>query len=90
MADSRTISQLDREASKHAVGRLVIQFRIERASRRVGQVAIMIFVVALIAMGSWSAFRLRDMSSFAQLIISDNYNSIVAGDRHSCRRREER
>jgi hypothetical protein len=48
MADNRTISQVDREASKHAVGRLVIQFRIERASRRVGRVAIVIFVIALI------------------------------------------
>jgi hypothetical protein len=48
MADSCTISQVDREASKHAVGRLVIQFRIERAARRVGRVAIVIFVIALI------------------------------------------
>jgi len=38
----------DREASKHAVGRLVIQFRIERASRRVGRIAIITFVIAII------------------------------------------
>lgn len=38
----------DREASKHAAGRLVIQFRIERASRRVGRIAIITFVIALI------------------------------------------
>jgi hypothetical protein len=48
MADNRTLSQIDREASKHAAGRLVIQFRIERAARRVGRIAIVIFVVALI------------------------------------------
>jgi hypothetical protein len=42
------MTEIDREASKHAVGRLVIQFRIERAARRVGRVAIIIFVVALI------------------------------------------
>jgi hypothetical protein len=40
--------ELGREASKHAVGRLVIQFRIERASRRVAWFAIITFVVALI------------------------------------------
>jgi hypothetical protein len=39
--------ELGREASKHAVGRLVIQFR-ERASRRVAWFAIITFVVALI------------------------------------------
>ena len=42
------MTENDREASKHAVGRLVIQFRIERASKRVGRVAIVIFVIALI------------------------------------------
>jgi hypothetical protein len=39
---------IEREASKHAVGRLVIQFRIERAAKRVAWFAAIIFVVALI------------------------------------------
>jgi hypothetical protein len=42
------MTENDREASKEAVSRLVIQFRVEQASRRVGRIAIVIFVVALI------------------------------------------
>ena len=38
----------DREASKYAVGRLVIQFRIERMTTRLGRIALTIFVLALI------------------------------------------
>ena len=40
--------QSDREASKRAVGRLVIQFRVERAAKRVAWFAGATFVVALI------------------------------------------
>ena len=36
------------EASKHVAARLVMQFRIERAVRRVGLAAIIIFVLVLI------------------------------------------
>ena len=36
------------EASKHVPARLVMQFRIERAVRRVGLAAIIIFVLVLI------------------------------------------
>jgi len=39
---------LDRDASKHAVGKLVIQFRIERAAKRVAWFAVATLVVALI------------------------------------------
>ena len=38
----------DCEVSKQAAGRLVIQFRIERASKRIGWFAAISFVVALI------------------------------------------
>ena len=41
-------SQFDREASKRAVDRLVIQFRVERAAKRVAWFAGATFVVALI------------------------------------------
>jgi len=51
------MTEIDREASKHAVGRLVIQFRIERASRRVGQVAIGVSVVWLVASIASRFFR---------------------------------
>jgi Zn-dependent membrane protease YugP len=40
--------ELSREASKHAVGRLVIQYRVERAIKRVAWIAAITFVVALI------------------------------------------
>ena len=40
--------ELSREASEHAVGRLVIQYRVERAIKRVAWFAAISFVVALI------------------------------------------
>ena len=40
--------EVDRDASKQAVGRLVIQYRVERAARRVAWFAAISFVVALI------------------------------------------
>jgi hypothetical protein len=42
------MTEIDREASKHAVGRLMIQYRVERAARRVAWFAAITFVVALI------------------------------------------
>jgi hypothetical protein len=42
------MTEIDREASKHAVGRLVVQYRVERAARRVAWFAAMSFLVALI------------------------------------------
>ena len=42
------MTEIDREATKHAVGRLVIQYRVERAARRVAWFAAISFVVALI------------------------------------------
>ena len=41
-------SELDREASKYAVSRLAIQYRIERAAKRVAWFAAISFVAALI------------------------------------------
>jgi predicted negative regulator of RcsB-dependent stress response len=37
-----------------------------------------IFVVALLALGGWSAWRLREMSGVTRLILSHNYDSVVA------------
>ena len=37
-----------------------------------------IFVVALILLGSWSAWKLHDMGKVARRIISENYDSVVA------------
>ena len=37
-----------------------------------------IFVVALLVLGAWSAWRLRDMGSVSRRIISNNYDSVVA------------
>jgi hypothetical protein len=42
------MTEIDRDASKQAVGRLVIQYRVERAARRVAWFAAISFVVALI------------------------------------------
>jgi hypothetical protein len=42
------MTEIDREASDRAVGRLVIQYRVERAARRAAWFAAMVFVVALI------------------------------------------
>jgi PAS domain S-box-containing protein len=37
-----------------------------------------IFVVVLLALGGWSAWRLREMSGVTRLILSHNYDSVVA------------
>ena len=38
----------------------------------------LVFVFALMALGGWSAWQLRQMGSVARLIISENYDSVVA------------
>jgi NtrC-family two-component system sensor histidine kinase KinB len=38
----------------------------------------MIFVVALVVLGGWSAFRLREMGQVSRRIIFNNYDSVVA------------
>lgn len=38
----------------------------------------LIFVAALVVLGGWSAWRLRDMGSVSRRIISNNYDSVVA------------
>jgi len=38
----------------------------------------MIFVVALVVLGGWSAFRLREMGQVSRRIISNNYDSVLA------------
>src|ERR1700682_4668977 len=38
----------------------------------------MVFVVALIALGGWSAYRLREMGGVSRRIISNNYDSVLA------------
>jgi len=42
-----------REASKYAVDRLVIQFRVERAAKRTARVAAISFAAALILIVPW-------------------------------------
>ncbi len=38
----------------------------------------LVFVVALVALGGWSAWRLREMGGVSRRIISNNYDSVVA------------
>src|SRR6185369_9238919 len=38
----------------------------------------LIFVAALLSLGGWSALRLREMGTVSRLIISNNYDSVVA------------
>src|SRR5581483_1988335 len=38
----------------------------------------LLFIVALVALGGWSAWRLRQMGDVSRLIISENYDSVVA------------
>ncbi|HEU0251849.1 MAG TPA: MCP four helix bundle domain-containing protein, partial [Pyrinomonadaceae bacterium] len=37
-----------------------------------------IFILALMALGAWSAWRLHDMGKVSRRIISENYDSVVA------------
>src|SRR6476620_1198201 len=38
----------------------------------------LIFVAAIVVLGSWSAWRLREMGGVSRSIISNNYDSVVA------------
>src|SRR6266446_4979077 len=38
----------------------------------------LVFVAALIVLGGWSAWRLREMGGVARRIISNNYDSVIA------------
>src|SRR5678816_4437393 len=38
----------------------------------------LIFVTALVVLGGWSAWRLREMGGVSRRIISNNYDSVVA------------
>src|SRR4030081_3877020 len=38
----------------------------------------LIFIVALVVLGGWSAWRLREMGGVSRRIISNNYDSVVA------------
>src|SRR5882762_2520728 len=38
----------------------------------------LVFVAALIVLGGWSAWRLREMGGVSRRIISNNYDSVVA------------
>jgi two-component system, NtrC family, sensor histidine kinase KinB len=37
-----------------------------------------VFIAALVVLGAWSAWRLHDMGKVSRLIISENYDSVVA------------
>ena len=37
-----------------------------------------VFIAALVALGGWSAWRLRDMGGVSRRIIAENYDSVVA------------
>ena len=38
----------------------------------------LVFIVAIVALGGWSAWRLRDMGKVSRRIISENYDSVIA------------
>src|SRR4051812_38489864 len=38
----------------------------------------LVFVAAIIVLGGWSAWRLRDMGDVSRRIISNNYDSVIA------------
>ena len=38
----------------------------------------LVFVVALVVLGGWSAWRLREMGGVSRRIISNNYDSVIA------------
>jgi two-component system, NtrC family, sensor histidine kinase KinB len=40
----------------------------------------MLFVAALVALGAWSVWRFRELSSLTQLIVTENYDSVEAAE----------
>ena len=43
----------------------------------------LVFVAALVVLGAWSAWRLREMGGVSRRIISNNYDSVVAAQEGS-------
>ena len=43
-------------------------------------VSFLVFVAALVVLGGWSAWRLREMGGVSRRIISNNYDSVVAAE----------
>src|SRR5215204_4040996 len=41
-------------------------------------ISYLVFVAALVVLGGWSAWRLREMGGVSRRIISNNYDSVVA------------
>ena len=46
--------------------------------RSVLTASLLVFVVALVLLGAWSAWRLRELGGASRRIIADNYDSVVA------------
>ncbi|MEO6724251.1 MAG: hypothetical protein ABIU20_07440 [Blastocatellia bacterium] len=51
----------------------------------------LVFIAALVVLGGWSAWRLREMGGVSRLIPANNYDSVVAAqnmkeslERHPC------
>src|SRR5690242_16472269 len=42
--------------------------------------AYLVFVAALVVLGAWSAWRLREMGGVSRRIIANNYDSVVAAE----------
>src|SRR5262245_26704937 len=40
----------------------------------------LVFVAALLALGAWSVWRFRELSNLTQLIVTENYDSVVAAE----------
>src|SRR6185369_17825525 len=40
----------------------------------------LVFIVALVVLGAWGAWRLREMGSVSRRIIANNYDSVVAAE----------
>ena len=38
----------------------------------------LVFIAALVILGGWSAYRLREMGDVSRQIIANNYDSVVA------------
>jgi NtrC-family two-component system sensor histidine kinase KinB len=40
----------------------------------------LVFVAALVALGAWSVWRFRELSHMTRLIVTENYDSLVAAE----------
>src|SRR5258705_12419528 len=76
---AQSVSTLQKYASRFSIGNCQCAIDNVFMTLRVKLLlSYLIFVAALVVLGGWSAWRIREMGSVSRRIIANNYDSVVA------------